>query len=108
MRAFDALICQSRCTLLNIPRKLVWNRVQVRLFDVLLKSITFSMISVEAGNAILRKLARQVSISFDAMLSRGEEADVLQALQGTSRHGQLSVSASLEILRAGKHELVRT
>ena len=36
---------------------------EVRLFDVLLKSITFSMISVEAGNAILRKLARQVRYS---------------------------------------------
>ena len=35
---------------------------EVRLFDVLLKSITFSMISVEAGNAILRKLARQVRL----------------------------------------------
>ena len=28
-----------------------------RLFDVLLKSITFSQISVDAGNGILRKLA---------------------------------------------------
>ena len=33
---------------------------QARLFDKCLKSITFTMVSVEAGNAFLRRLAMKV------------------------------------------------
>jgi hypothetical protein len=34
--------------------------LQARLFDKCLKSITFTMVSVEAGNAFLRRLAMKV------------------------------------------------
>ena len=56
-----------------------------RLFDVLLKSITFSLISVDAGNAILRKLARHVSISLDTLVAAGKYAEVELALDGAWR-----------------------
>ena len=36
------------------------SRTQARLFDKCLKSITFTMVSVEAGNAFLRRLAMKV------------------------------------------------
>ena len=36
---------------------------QARLFDKCLKSITFTMVSVEAGNAFLRRLAMKVCCS---------------------------------------------
>jgi len=80
---------------------------EVRLFDVLLKSITFSMISVEAGNAILRKLARLVSLALDALAAAGRHADVSAALAGASRDGGMPEDQMLAAMRDGRHELIR-
>ena len=41
---------------------------QARLFDKCLKSITFTMVSVEAGNAFLRRLAMKVYLPWRFLL----------------------------------------
>lgn len=78
---------------------------QASLFDSILRAITFTMISVDAGNAFLRKLAIKAAVCLEGKSKRDRKKilDTFVAGQDSS----MSTEKAIELLEGGRHKEVR-
>jgi 3-methyladenine DNA glycosylase/8-oxoguanine DNA glycosylase len=77
---------------------------QARLFDKCVKAITFTMISVDAGNSFLRRLAIKIGVSIEVMTEARRKAVLDEAVAEISASGGRMHSAEeiLSLLLAGQ------
>ena len=80
---------------------------QARFFDRCVRAITFTMVSVDAGNAFLRRLAMKVGVCIEQKSEAVQNRLLNEFLQSIQEGGNKSNLASpehlLELLLGGKH-----
>ena len=83
---------------------------QANLFDRCLRAITFTMVSVDAGNAFLRRLAMKIGVCLELKASSRRNKllnDLLQSMKAAGRMNDLKGPDDLlQLLLDGKHKLV--
>lgn len=96
----DALV--SDCARRNSDRA----PTQARLFDKCVRSITFTMVSVDAGNAFLRRLAIKIGVCLEAKpaAARAKLLDkFLRSIKEGGNRSELTSSEMLKLLLDGEH-----
>ena len=83
---------------------------QARLFDRLLRAITFTMVSVDAGNAFLRRLAIKIGVCLEEMSSARRKKILkkfLEDMKGSREVGDLKTMDQVhQLLLNGIHNQV--
>jgi 3-methyladenine DNA glycosylase/8-oxoguanine DNA glycosylase/superfamily II DNA or RNA helicase len=83
---------------------------QARLFDKCVRSITFTMISVDAGNAFLRRLAIKIGVCLEAKPAAARTRLLGKFLRSIKEGGNgrelTSPEMLLELLLGGKHAYI--
>lgn len=83
---------------------------QARLFDKCIRSITFTMVSVDAGNSFLRRLAIKAGVCIERKTPSQQKKLLQQIFKAVTESGEKSNVESpthlLELLLAGRHREV--
>jgi 3-methyladenine DNA glycosylase/8-oxoguanine DNA glycosylase len=92
----DALVidCGTPCT-----------PTQAGFFDTILRSIAFTMVSVDAGNAFMRRLAMKVGVCLEGMPHKKQK----QALEdfAMAQEGNITPEEAMNCLIEGRHNEIR-
>lgn len=83
---------------------------QARLFDRCLRAITFTMVSVDAGNAFLRRLTIKIGVCIELMASTRRKQILRQFLTATRESNETedlkSPEELLQLLLQGEHKMI--
>ena len=93
----EALIARIGADALAMDVGVVRPPTQARLFDKLLKSITFTQVSVDAGYAFLRRTAIKIGVCLEAM------AEAERALILATALAEYAESGEVDHVRGGDH-----